>query len=133
MSEIILVDLEKEVGSYNYKTLKGTERADRCITKAVIWLTTRYLFCSRDPVKIDYENKTIKEIIAKRACYELYSMGDQEEKALDKKEDALELLAGILGDRVYQSTFTQPEGVKPVPIQSAAVIQKQSWWDNYGR
>lgn len=129
-----MIELSKEVGEFTYSKLRGGERGERCIEKAKIWLITRFKFCGRKPEEIDYNDTIIKEIIAKRAAYELYSMSEQELTAQDKKEDALELLAGILGPLVYQSSYTEPvSSVTPkAMIQVARREQKKDRWAKYG-
>lgn len=125
--------LEKEVGTFTYSKLAGPDRGRRCIAKAKIWLKTRYQFCKRDISKIDYKNKIIREIIIKRAAYELYSMSEQEIIAQDKKEDALELLAGVLGPQVYQSVYSEPPTTAPIPKPVVATVKKKSKWDDYAK
>jgi len=97
-------ELKKEIGTYQYDTLTGDDdrNGKRALSKATIWVQSRFLACGKDIATIDWNNELVKEALLKRASYELYSSREQEQIAKDKKEDALELLAGYLGTCVYK-------------------------------
>lgn len=117
-------DLKVDIGDYQYKILADDVdvKAQRSIDKAVTWLKTKYMGCQRDISEINYDDEVIKEVLIKRASYELYSMSEQEEKAKDKKDDAIELLYGMLGSCVYGSVNTNGSSDNVIETPQGVVI-----------
>ncbi len=109
---ITIEDLKSEIGDYQYGILTNSDvgNGERAITKARVWIVSRFSACGKSVTKKDFGNELVKEAHLKRAIYELYSIREQEEKAKDKKEDALELLAGYLGTCVYKGVEASNSG-----------------------
>jgi hypothetical protein len=59
-----------------------------------------------------------REIVIKRALYELYSYAENEEVARDKREDALEMLRAAYGDSVDSSGYQSGGAAvqNPLPV-----------------
>ena len=128
---IAVADLIADVGEFQYQAITKEiyEESEypignRCIEKAKVWIKSRYLFCKQATDTIDWDNDTaIKEAHLKRALYELWSYGEFESVAADKRIDAIEILAGALGSCVYGSVQPESKGVKPV---AAVVTQREN-------
>jgi len=90
-------DLKKELSERDYRMLTDGDDAvaERALAKARAWVTARFRKCGMEP---DFEDELVKEAILKRALYELYSFAENEKVAADKKQDAEDLLEGVLGD-----------------------------------
>jgi len=132
---ITVTDLITDVGEFQYQAItkevyEGSEYpvGNRCIEKAKVWIESRYLFCKQDIVDIDWDSLAVKEAHLKRALYELWSFGEMEDVAADKKIDAMEILAGLLGSCVYGSVQPETKTYKPV---SAAVIKMENTIDGF--
>lgn len=128
---IEVADLIADVGEFQYQNITKEIYdeseyliGNRCIEKAKVWIESRYLFCKQTITDIDWDNDTaIKEAHLKRALYELWSYGEFEDVATDKRADAMEILAGILGSCVYGSVQPESKGVKPV---AASVVVREN-------
>lgn len=96
---VTLEDLKRELSERDYRMLTGGDDAvaERALTKARIWVVSQFKRCGTTP---DFEDEIVREAVLKRALYELYSYAENEKVARDKKEDARELLEGVLGDCV---------------------------------
>ncbi|OMH40212.1 hypothetical protein [Desulfurobacterium indicum] len=92
-------DIKKELPYSQYRMLTQDDDsvAERAIEKARIWIEAKFAKCGRE---VDWDLSYVQEALLKRALYELYAFGEQEEKAKDKKEDAEVLLEAVLGDCV---------------------------------
>ncbi len=103
---ISVEDLKKELGSYTYEILTqdNDEVARRAIHKAKVWIEAMFMKCSKKP---DFDNEIVKLAWMERTLYELYAIREQEEKAMDKKENAQEILSGILGDCAKEDKSTR--------------------------
>jgi len=97
---LVTVDaLKSEVKSYTYAQLtEGDDTvAERAIEKARIWVSAKLARL----LNADFDedgNTTDYNIILKRSLYELYSYGEMEAVASDKKDDAFELLKAKYGN-----------------------------------
>ena len=111
-------ELKEEIGTYQYAILTGDDdkNGKRALSKARIWVQSRFLACGKDISKIEWNNELVKEALLKRASYELYSMREQESIAKDKKEDAIELLAGLLGTCVYKGIDASSNNEETHPV-----------------
>ncbi|RUM88399.1 MAG: hypothetical protein DSZ24_03785 [Thermodesulfatator sp.] len=96
---VTLEELKAELSPRIYRVLTDGEDAvaERALVKARAWVVAQYKRCGREP---DLEDEIVREAVLKRALYELYSYAENEKVARDKKEDARELLEGVLGDCV---------------------------------
>ena len=94
---VTLEDLERELSDRDFRILTGGDDAvaERALAKARIWAVSQFKRCGATP---DFEDEIVREAVLKRALYELYSFKENEKVARDKKEDARELLEGMLGD-----------------------------------
>lgn len=100
---ITVATLKGELKGYNYKMLTGDDDqvASRAIEKAVIWAKAKVIAVAG---VFDPETEINRELVLKRALYELYSYAENEAVAQDKREDALELLKAAYGSGVDSST-----------------------------
>lgn len=92
---VTLNDLKAELKANTFGMLTGGSDAvgERCLDKARIWLRARLTEVEVEP---DEEDDVVREILLKYALYELYSYAEQESVAVDKKDDALELIGGYI-------------------------------------
>ncbi len=107
---ITIADLKKEIKKYNYDVLTGSDDSvgTDCIGKANIWIIAKLRKCG---VVVDFDDSVVKLAVIKRALYELYAYAENEDIALDKKEDAIELLRAYFGDCIDNKS----ELAKPLP------------------
>ena len=100
-------DLKGELSPYQYQMLTQNDDsvAERAIEKAKVWIEAKFAKCGQ---KVDWELSYVQEALLKRALYELYAYGEQEEVAKDKKEDAEVLLEAVLGDYGKEEGNTSP-------------------------
>jgi hypothetical protein len=118
---IAVADLIADVGEFQYNNITHEifdeseyPIGERCIEKAKVWIESRFLFCKQTITDIDWDDSAIKEAHLKRALYELWSFGEFESVAADKRMDSIEILAGLLGSCVYGSVQPENKGNKPV-------------------
>lgn len=111
---VTIADLKKEIAVYNYELLTGEDDtvAERAIQKAVIWAQAKVTAASGF---FDGETEVNRQIVIKRALYELYSYAENEAVAQDKKEDAMELLRAVYGDAVDSAGYQSGSETKPLP------------------
>lgn len=108
-------DLAKEVKGYSWDVLTDgiPEVADRSLDKARVWLKAKMIAAKGE---YNEEDEIQRQILIKRAMYELYSHAEQEAVAEDKKEDAMELLKAYLGSAVDSSGYTSSGApINPLP------------------
>lgn len=119
-SSVTYEDLKKELTDYNYKVLTGGDDsvASRCIEKATIWAKAKVIQAAGT---FDATTTINREIVLKRALYELYAFAENEEVARDKKEDAFELLKAAYGNAVDGAGYTAGGSVEQKPIPTGAV------------
>lgn len=93
---ISITDLKAELSERNYRMLTQGDDSigERAITKAKGWVLSRFRAYGEDP---NWEDDIVREATMKRALYELYSYAENEKVAADKRQDAIDLLGGILG------------------------------------
>ena len=120
MAAVTIEDLKKEISAYNYKLLTSEDDSVgvRCLEKATLWAKAKVIACGDS---FDPEGEIHREIVIKRALYELYSYAENEAVALDKKEDALELLRAVYGTSVDGTGYGQDTGssdIQGVPVGS---------------
>ena len=111
---ITVENLKGELKDYNYKMLTGGDDsvASRAIEKAVIWAKAKVIVVAG---VFNPDTEINRELVLKRALYELYSYAENEAVAQDKKEDALELLKAAYGSSVDVSGETESDSmVTPV-------------------
>jgi hypothetical protein len=109
---ITIEDLKRELSERDYRMLTSGDDAvaERAISKARVWVIARFKRCGEKP---DFEDEIVREALLKRALYELYSYAENEKTAQDKKEDADDLLKGVLGDCAGGK---EEEGYEPVAV-----------------
>jgi hypothetical protein len=93
---ITVTDLKSELSERNYRMLTQEDDsiAERALTKAKGWVLSRFRAYGEDP---SWEDDIVREATLKRALYELYAYAENEKVAADKRQDAIDLLGGILG------------------------------------
>ena len=124
MSLVTVLDLRSEIKSYTYEQLtEGDDAvAERAIDKARIWVGAKLARISG--VEFDEDSdSTDFNIILKRALYELYSYGEMESVATDKKNDAFELLTAKYG--VIDSTNQQAESDSKRSTPAGAIVKPE--------
>ncbi|MDR0443268.1 MAG: hypothetical protein LBH44_07680 [Treponema sp.] len=98
MPETIITtdDLKKELTAQDYGTLSFDDAAvsERAIQKAVIWVYGKVKSTGND---YNEENEVIRDIVLKRAVYELFSYIGQESRAKMKEKDAADLIETYFG------------------------------------
>lgn len=121
--EATVADLKAEIKEYNYRVLTGGDDAVavRALEKATIWAKAKVIAArgSFDPA-----SEINREIVLKRALYELYSHAENEPVAQDKKEDAMELLRAAYGDAVDAAGYQAGSGgggVSQSPLATGSV------------
>jgi hypothetical protein len=114
---VTVEDLKAEIKSYNYKVLTDGDStvAQRAIEKATIWAKAKVVAASG---YFDKESEVNKQIVIKRALYELYSYAENEAVAQDKKEDAMELLKAVYGDSIDATGYQSAGEKSPVATGS---------------
>ena len=65
--------------------------------KANLWVASRYRNCGLSSSDIDWDDDLVREAALERAKYEIYALQETEDVAEDKKENASELIGGVLG------------------------------------
>ena len=117
MSGVTVSDLKLEIKSYNYNLLTGGDDdiALRAIHKAEIWCRAKVIAAGSF---FDPEAEINREIVIKRALYELYSYAENEIVARDKREDALEILKASYGSAVDSSGYSDSSGQTAIPVAS---------------
>jgi len=107
---VTLIDLTAELPPYAWETVTGSSDlvGERALEKARNWIKAKIAGCTG--AVYDEENITVKEILLKRALYELYQYNDQEGIANDKKNDAYELLRAVYGACVDPTNQPSAEG-----------------------
>jgi hypothetical protein len=93
---ITINDLKKEINPDDFRAASFDEEevAERAIRKAVIWVYGKVASTGN---KYDETNEVVKDIVLKRAIYELYSYTGNEKLARMKEEDAADLLQTYFG------------------------------------
>ena len=111
---VTLEDLKGELSERAYRMLtQGDDAvAQRALDRARVWVVAQFVRCGATP---DFENEIVREALLKRALYELYSFRENERVARDKKEDARELLEGLLGECVEEGEGRG--GFRPVAVR----------------
>lgn len=111
-------DLKKEIKEYNLEVLTEGDSTviQRAIERATIWAKAKVVAASG---LFDEDTEINKLIVVKRTLYELYSYGENERVAQDKKEDAMELLRAVYGDAVDSAGY-QSDGDK-TPIATGSI------------
>ena len=104
MSAVTVDDLKTDIKPYNYEALCGNDDdiAARALEKATLWAKAKVIVAAGS---FDPESEINREIVIKRALYELYSYGENEAVAQDKREDALELLKAAYGPAIDSSGY----------------------------
>ena len=89
-------DLKKELTAQDYDTMSFDDKgvAERAIRKAVIWTYGKVKSTGNT---YDETDEVIRDIVLKRAVYELFSYIGQESKAKAKEEDAADLIETYFG------------------------------------
>ena len=89
--------LKKEITPEDFRSTSYDDKevAERSIRKAVIWAYGKVASTGN---KYDETNEVIRDIVLKRAVYELYSYIGQENKAKMKEEDAADLIETYFGN-----------------------------------
>ncbi len=118
------LELQKEVPFEVWRAIVGYEEelGNRFLEKARIWLIARVAPCQ---ATIDENDPAIRQIIINRALYEMYAYVDKEELALNRKEDAMELLRSVFGPCVDGGTDTSAK----VPIGKS--YQGRLSWEGF--
>ena len=116
---VTVEDLKAEIKTYNYEVLTDGDStvAQRAIEKATIWAKAKVVAASGT---FDEDAEVNRQIVIKRALYELYSYAENENVAQDKKEDAMELLRAVYGDAIDANGY-QSGGDKPSSLATGSV------------
>ncbi|MDR0455846.1 MAG: hypothetical protein LBH20_04075 [Treponema sp.] len=93
---ITIADLKKELTPSDYNTISFDDKdvAERAIHKAVIWV---YGKVKSTGGEYDETNEVIRDIVLKRAVYELFSYVNNESRAKAKEQDAADLIETYFG------------------------------------
>jgi len=93
---ITIDDLKKELtpSDFNTASFDDKEVAERAIRKAVIWVYGKVRSTGN---VYDENNEVIRDIVLKRAVYELFSYLGIESRAKAKEEDAADLIETYFG------------------------------------
>jgi len=94
---ITIADLKKELTAQDFNTASFDDKdvAERAIRKAVIWTYGKVKSTNNE---YDETNDVIKDIVLKRAVYELFSYLGIESRAKAKEEDAADLIETYFGN-----------------------------------
>jgi hypothetical protein len=94
---ITIADLKKELTAEDYNTLSfdDKETAGRAIRKAAIWVYGKVKSTGN---KYDENDEVIRDIVLKRAVYELFSYVGKESRAKAKEQDAADLIETYFGN-----------------------------------
>jgi hypothetical protein len=94
---ITITDLKKELTAQDYDTMTFNDKdvAERAIRKAVIWVYGKVKSTGHE---YDEKDDVIRDIVLKRAVYELFSYLGLESRARAKEEDAADLIKTYFGD-----------------------------------
>lgn len=93
---ITIADLKKELTAQDYDTVSFDDNAvaERAIHKAVIWVYGKVQSTGNE---YDENNEVIRDIVLKRAVYELFSYVGNESRAKAKEQDAADLIETYFG------------------------------------
>jgi hypothetical protein len=93
---ITIDDLKKELTAQDFNTASFDDKdvAERAIHKAVIWVYGKVKSTGNE---YDEANEVIRDIVLKRAVYELFSYLGIESRAKAKEEDAADLIEAYFG------------------------------------
>ena len=93
---ITIDDLKKELTAQDYNTMSFDDKdvAERAIRKAVIWVYGKIRTTGNT---YDETDEVIRDIVLKRAVYELFSYLGIESRAKAKEEDAADLIETYFG------------------------------------
>jgi len=93
---ITVDDLKKELNPDDFRTASyaDEEVAKRAIHKAVIWVYGKVASTGKT---YDENDQVIRDIVLKRAVYELYTYIGNENRAKAKEEDAADLIETYFG------------------------------------
>lgn len=118
-------DLKSELKQYNYNMLTDGDDsvAERALHRALIWAKAKVIAASGS---FDPDTEINREIVLKRALYELYSHAENEAVASDKREDALELLRAAYGPGVDSAGYQQGGGAADNQSSPSAAVVKQN-------
>jgi hypothetical protein len=98
MTETIITidDLKKELTAQDFSTASFDDKdvAERAIHKAVIWVYGKVKSTGNE---YDETDEVIRDIVLKRAVYELFSYIGQESRAKAKEQDAADLIETYFG------------------------------------
>ena len=98
MPETIITvdDLKKELNPGDFRTASFADKevAERAIHKAVLWVYGKVASTGNT---YDETNAVIKDIVLKRAVYELFSYTGNESRAKAKEDDAADLIETYFG------------------------------------
>lgn len=103
-------DLLAELPDRTARMLQAPTHADACVRKALVWLKSR---AARHGFAVDFEApdtgdeatdarlamraEILREAVLKRALYELWSLAERDDVAKDKRDDADDLVEGLVG------------------------------------
>ncbi|MGD1832502.1 MAG: hypothetical protein ACPKOP_04065 [Sphaerochaetaceae bacterium] len=115
-----VADLKAELQDYNYQMLTGGDDdvASRALAKAVIWAKAKVIAVNGT---FDPDTEINRELVLKRALYELYSYAENEAVARDKRDDAFELLKAAYGSGIDSSGY---DGSEAKPLAGGTVVKQ---------
>ncbi|OHD80486.1 MAG: hypothetical protein A3J97_10695 [Spirochaetes bacterium RIFOXYC1_FULL_54_7] len=123
-------DLKNELSEYQYAALTGGDDAvaTRCIERAQIWIKAKATKAGIALADIDWTDDIIDQALLNRALYEMYSRGENENIAKDKKANAVELLRSQWGAAVDNTDESKADDPGP----AIAVVEPGSDnWNDY--
>lgn len=114
---ITIGDLKKELTAQDFNTASFDDKevAERAIHKAVIWTYGKVKSTGNE---YDEKNDVIKDIVLKRAVYELFSYLGIESRAKAKEEDAADLI------ETYYGNIATKHSDGPGPAGGAVITQE---------
>lgn len=94
--ELTVEDLKKELPEQDYDTLTlGEDNVGvRCLLKAKIWAKAMIQSTGNE---FNEEDENIREVVLKRALYELFAFVGEESRAKEKAEDCELLIESVFG------------------------------------
>lgn len=130
-----IADLRSDMPAREYAMLteSGESAAEAALRKAKLWVLSRYRFAGRTADEVNWDDEIVREATLERAKYELYAGIENEEPAKDKKENARELIEGILGDldRFKAGDSASGESVLGRPAAAVVAGSKPTWLTNF--
>lgn len=105
--------------------------ADKAINKAEIFIITNLISFGKYPTYPELWTDTLKLCAKKLAVYELYARVEQEEKAKDKREDAIAMLKALLEGGVVSGGGEEEAATDKIYPPSMYVVPGSTDWKGF--